>query len=100
MELIRPMYNILEEDIIRWKNYNSLSFLQCACRLTEKISKSEDGIGESKRQEIKTLIKNLKKTNPMIESNIFNSIHNVQLNTLVQYKYNEVEHSFLDDYEK
>ena len=57
MELIRPLYKVKEESIIRWKEYNSLTFLQCACRFTEAISKSEDGIGESKRQEIKLLIK-------------------------------------------
>ena len=97
MELIRPMYCITESAIIKWRNYNNLEFLQCACRFTENC---ENGTGESKRQEIKALIAELKKTNPNIEKSIFNSIHSVCLDTMVGYKSKGVEHSFLDDYEK
>ena len=97
MELIRPMYCITESAIIKWRNYNNLEFLQCACRFTENC---ENGTGESKRQEIKTLIAELKKTNPNIEKSIFNSIHSVCLDTMVGYKTKGVEHSFLDDYDK
>lgn len=100
MELIRPMYCILEQDIIAWRDYNSLSFLQCACRFTENIDKSGDGIGESKRQEVKELIKNLKKTNPQVETHLFESIHNVSLDTLVEYKKDGERHSFLERFEK
>ncbi len=100
MELIRPLYCVHEEDIISWKNYNHLEFIQCACRFTEKRDESQDGIGESKRQEIKQLIKELKKTNPNIEKSIFNSIHCVQLDTLPGYKTKGVEYSFLDNYNK
>lgn len=98
MELIRPMYCILEEDIISWKNYNELSFIQCACRFTEKMSETGDGTGESKRQEIKTLIADLKKINPDIEHNLFNSIHNVNVDTFVEYKLKGEEHSFLENF--
>ena len=98
MELIRPMYCINEADIIRWKNYNNLDFIQCACRFTEKSSPEGDGTGESKRQEIKQLIKNLKKDNPNIEKSIFNSIHSVCLDTFPGYKSNGKELSFLDSY--
>lgn len=98
MELIRPMYCILEEDIISWKNYNELSFIQCACRFTEKMSETGDGVGESKRQEIKMLISELKKTNPDIEHNLFNSIHNVNVDTFVSYKLKGEEHSFLENF--
>ncbi len=77
MELIRPLYCVNEAAIMNWKEYNHLEFIQCACRFVDEYSNSEDGIGESKRQEIKQLIKDLKKINPDIESNIFNSIHNV-----------------------
>ena len=96
MELIRPMYCIHEDAIIAWQKFNGLEFIQCACRFTENC---ENGTGDSKRQEIKQLIKELKKTNPNIEKSIFNSIHSVCLDTMVGYKSNGVEHSFLDDYE-
>lgn len=100
MELIRPMYCILEENIIAWKNYNDLEFIQCACRFTENCTICDNGGGGSKRQEVKYLIKKLKKDNPTIETNIFNSIHNVSLDTLISYKQKGVEHSFLDTYDK
>lgn len=100
MELIRPMYCILEEDIISWRDYNELSFLQCACRFTENIDKSGDGIGESKRQEIKALIKELKKVNPDVEHNLFESIHNVSVDTMVEYKLNGKPHSFLERFDQ
>lgn len=96
MELIRPMYCIHEDAIIAWQKYNGLEFIQCACRFTENC---ENGTGDSKRQEIKQLIKEIKKTNPNIEKSIFNSIHSVCLDTMVGYKSNGVEHSFLDNYE-
>lgn len=98
MELIRPLYCVNEEDIIKWKNYNNLEFIQCACRFVDEYSSSADGIGESKRQEVKVLIKELKKTNKDVEMNIFNSIHNIKLDTLIAYKQNGIEHSFLDEY--
>ncbi|MBR1812360.1 MAG: tRNA 2-thiocytidine biosynthesis protein TtcA [Lachnospiraceae bacterium] len=98
MELIRPLYCVHEEDIIAWKNYNGLQFLQCACRFTESISASGDGIGESKRQEIKLLIRALRETNPDIENNIFNSLHSVSLDTFPGYKTKGVRHNFLENY--
>lgn len=96
MELIRPMYCIHEDAIIAWQKYNELEFIQCACRFTENC---ENGTDDSKRQEIKQLIRELKKTNPNIEKSIFNSIHSVCLDTMVGYKSNGVEHSFLDNYD-
>lgn len=96
MELIRPLYCVNESAIINWREYNKLEFIQCACRFVDEYSNSEDGIGDSKRQEIKQLIKDLKKVNSDIEANIFNSIHNVKLDTFVAYKQNGEEHSFLD----
>ena len=99
MELIRPMYCILEDSIISWRDYNELKFLQCACRFTENIDQSGDGIGESKRQEIKMLIRNLRKTNPDIDHNLFESIHNVSTDTLVEYKLNGETHSFLEKFD-
>ena len=97
MELIRPMYCIHEDAILAWKRYNDLDFIQCACRFTEK---AENGTGDSKRQEIKMLIKELKKTNPNIEKSIFNSVHSVCLDTMVGYKSDGIEHSFLENYDK
>lgn len=99
MELIRPMYLIREEDIIHWRDYNDLHFLQCACRFTEFSSDiNDDGSSESKRKEIKELIANLKKINPYVESNIFKSVQNVNLSTIIAYKKNGETHNFLDDY--
>ena len=100
MELIRPLYCIHEEDIIAWRDYNKLDFLQCACRFTENFGDSGDGIGESKRQEIKALIKELRKNNPGIEMSIFNSIHNVNLDMFPEYKFNGKRHSFTDFYDE
>lgn len=99
MELIRPLYCVHEDDIIAWKNYNHLRFLQCACRFTEKRDASEDGVGESKRQEVKQLLRELKKTNPNIEKSIFAAIHGVQLDTMVGCKFRGKKYSFLDYYD-
>ena len=98
MELIRPLYCVHEEDIIRWRDKNSLSFLDCACRFTESIKNSPDGVGESKRAETKALIKELKKTNPNIEKSIFNAIHHVHLDTFPRYFSNGEEHFFTENY--
>ncbi len=101
MELIRPMYLIREEDIIHWKDYNNLKFLQCACRFTENCTTcTGDGIAESKRAEIKALIQSLKKINPYIESNIFRSVENINLDTVIAYKEKGIRHSFLDNYNR
>ena len=97
MELIRPLYLVHEEHIIAWAKANDLQFIQCACRFTENSAKHEGG---SKRLEIKNLIKELKKINPTIEDNIFASIHTVQLDTMLGWKYKGKENSFLDDYAK
>ena len=99
MELIRPMYCIHEDDIIRWKNYNDLKSLQCACRMTEGLDGTEH-LSSGKRQEVKDLIKNLKKDNPNIEKNIFNSIHHLHFDTFPGYKTNGKMHSFLERYDR
>ena len=101
MELIRPMYLIREEDIKHWRDYNHLTFLQCACHFTENCSScAEDGQTSSKRLEIKNLIASLKETNPSVEANIFRSMENVNLSTCICYKKDGVRHSFLEDYDK
>lgn len=100
MELIRPMYCIHEEDIIRWKNAHGLEFIQCACRFTENCAASEDGSGNSKRQEVKMLLKRLKKDNPDIEKSVFNSIHSVCLDTMPGWKTKGETHSFLEHYDR
>lgn len=91
MELIRPMYCIHEDDIISWCKNNNLSFIQCACRFTEKNAQTLDGIGESKRQEIKLMIKKLSEQYPNVEQSIFDSIHNLKLDTMPKYKTNSKE---------
>ncbi len=99
MELIRPLYCVHEDAIIAWKNYNRLRFLQCACRFTEAQDASGDGVGDSKRQEIKVLLRQLKRTNPNIEKSIFQAIHGVQLDTFPGFKYRGTAHSFLEFYD-
>lgn len=97
MELIRPLYCIHEDDIIAWAKYNELEFIRCACKFTENAQKS-DIETSSKRLETKKLIKELKKTNPMIENNIFNSIHNVSLDMMPGYKKGNEYHTFLEKF--
>lgn len=98
MELIRPLYLIHEEDIIRWVNYNELHFIQCACRFTESCASCGGTEKGSKRAEIKELIKELTKKSPFIEKNIFRSVENVCLDTVIAYKQKGVKHHFLDEY--
>lgn len=99
MELIRPLYLVREEDICKWRDYNDLHFLQCACHFTETCSTvSEDGTSTSKRLETKMLIAKLKEENPYVEGNIFKSVENVNLSTVIAYKKDGVRHHFLDEY--
>ncbi len=97
MELIRPMYLIREQDIIRWREYNELEFLQCACKFTERTA-NDTHESESKRLEIKNMIREMKKINPQVESNIFKSVENVNLDTVIAYKKDSVKHNFLETY--
>lgn len=99
MELIRPLYLVKEADIVAWVRYNELSFIQCACRLTEHCSVSGQG-GGSKRQEMKNLIKKFRQINPHIEMNIFRSVHDINLETVIGYHKKEKSYQFLVDYEK
>lgn len=98
MELIRPLYLVREEDIIHWVNYNNLQFIQCACRLTERLAAAEDAGHVSKRAEVKELIRELRKKSPYIEKNIFRSVENVNLETVIAYKKGGEYHHFLDEY--
>ena len=102
MELIRPMYLVREEDIMHWRDYNGLHFIQCACHFTDTCSSCrEDGTSASKRMETKQLIAQMKQVNPYVEGNIFKSVHNVNLSTVIEYKDKQgIKHSFLDDYDK
>ena len=100
MELIRPLYLIREDDIKAWRDANELKFIQCACKFTDTCSScAEDGQSKSKRLEVKKLIAELKKANPFVEGNIFKSVENVNLSTIVAYKQNGVRHHFLDTYD-
>ncbi|MBP5384219.1 MAG: tRNA 2-thiocytidine biosynthesis protein TtcA [Lachnospiraceae bacterium] len=99
MELIRPLYLIRERDIIAFRDYCGLHFLQCACHFTDTCTTChEDGTTSSKRLETKKLIAMLKKDNPYIESNIFNSVANVNVDTVIAYKKHGIRHHFLDEY--
>lgn len=100
MQLIRPMYLVREADIIRWKQYNDLQFIQCACRFTENCTMCDNGGGGSKRQEIKMLLKQLRAVNPAVDKNIFRSVENVNLQTIISYHRGDEYHHFLDDYDE
>jgi len=99
MELIRPLYLIREAAIIHWANYNDLHFIQCACRFTEHCASCGGTEKGSKRAEIKELIHELAQKDPVIEYNIFRSVENVNLNTVIGYKQDGVRHNFLDTYD-
>ena len=98
IDLIRPLYLVKEASIIAWKNYNELTFINCACRFTEGCSLINDGT--SKRKEMKELIKNLRKINPSVDANIFKAMDNVNMNCILSWHKDGVNHSFLDDYDK
>lgn len=98
MELIRPLYLVRESDIIKWRDYNNLDFLQCACKFTED-NYQEDKETASKRKLVKNLIKELKQKDKQIDANIFKSVENVNLATIIAYKDKKnIKHNFLDDY--
>ena len=97
MELIRPLYCVREDDIIAWAQHNGLEFLQCACRFTERTA-TQGRESESKRREIKHLIRDLSGTNPDLENNIFRAIHSVSLDTFPIWKTKGETHSFLEGY--
>ena len=98
MELIRPLYLVREDDIKAWRDYNDLRFIQCACKFTDTCTTCNNE--ENQRIEIKNLISELKKTNRFVEGNIFKSVENVNLNTIVAYKKDGVKHNFLDTYDE
>ena len=100
MELIRPLYLVREDDIKAWRDYNDLRFIQCACKFTDTCTTCNNEENQSKRIEIKNLISELKKTNRVVEGNIFKSVENVNLNTIVAYKKDGVKHNFLDTYDE
>lgn len=100
MELIRPMYLIREKDIKKWRDYNNLHFIQCACKFTDNCSSENCAISEvSKRKRVKQLIEMLKEEEPEVEAHIFKSVENVNLSTVIEYKdENNVRHNFKDNY--
>ena len=100
MELIRPLYLIREDDIKAWRDYNDLHFIQCACKFTDTCTTCNNNENRSKRVEIKELIKTLKQVNPFVESNIFRSVENVNLSTIIAYKEHGEKHHFLDTYDE
>ena len=100
MELIRPMYYVKEADVIRWMKRNELEFIQCACRFTEHYTACNNSDGKSKREEVKALIKELRKKYENIDINIFRSSQNVKLDTLISYRKGKEVHHFLDEYGK
>ena len=100
MQLIRPLYYVKEEDIIKWRKRNDLHFIQCACRFTEHCAMCDNGDGGSKREEMKKLLKQLRSVYDKVDMNIYNSTKNVNLNTLISYVKDGEVHHFMDDYDK
>jgi tRNA(Ile)-lysidine synthase TilS/MesJ len=101
MELIRPLYLIREDDIKRWRDVNGLHFIQCACHFTDTCSAVDpEAHTNSKRMEIKHLIQEMKKVNPYVEGNIFKSVENVNLRTILAYKENGQKHFFTENYDR
>ncbi len=100
MELIRPLYFVKEEDVIAWRDKNNLEFIQCACRFTEEYEKNHNEDGKSKREEMKQLIKQMKKIYDNIDINIFNSVQNVNLDTIISYRKKNEYHHFLETFEE
>lgn len=98
MQLIRPLYCVLDDDIIKWQQYNDLKFIACACKLTENLTPGEQG--QSARQDVKKLIKDFRTRNPDVDASIFKSLHNVQLDTLPEFKYKGETFDFNSKYEK
>lgn len=99
MELIRPLYLVREDDIKAWRDYNGLRFIQCACKFTDTCTTCNNEENKSKRMEIKELIRTLKQVNPYVEANIFKSVENVNLDTMICYKTGGEKHHFLDTYD-
>ena len=99
MELIRPLYLVREDDIKAWRDYNGLHFIQCACKFTDTCTTCNNE-NRSKRVEIKELIQTLKQVNPYVEGNIFKSVENVNLDTVVAWKQHGKKHHFLDAYDR
>lgn len=100
MELIRPLYLVRERDIIHWCDYNNLKFIRCACKFTERSEATKDDKEQiSKRKEVKNLIAAIEKDNPYVPMNIFRSVENVNLSTIIAYKSDGVKHHFLETYD-
>lgn len=100
MELIRPLYMVKESDILAWQTYNDLEFIQCACRFTENYTTYENGASNSKRQEMKKLIAYFRNINPNIDINIFRSVENINLDTIISYHKGKDFTHFLDNYKR
>ena len=100
MELIRPLYLVREDAIKAWRDYNDLHFIQCACKFTDTCTTCNNEENQSKRMETKELIARLKKVNPYVEGNIFKSVENVNLRTIIAYKEDGVKHHFLEHYDE
>ena len=98
LELIRPLFLVHQDDIISWKNNSNLTFLNCACRFTESCTTDPTGT-DSKRMEIRNLIKELKKINKDVDHNIFKALENVNMNCIIGYHKDKESHTFLEEYD-
>lgn len=97
MELIRPLYAVREEAVRRWARYNNLTFIRCACRISERNERGEEA---SRRQAMKRLIMELTAQNANVPANIFHSMENVNLETVLGWRAGNETHTFLDGYDE
>lgn len=91
MELIRPMYLIKEEAIIRWRDYAGLRPLDCACEVAAQKTSST-------RYMVKYWIEKMKDYNDVADINIFHAAENINLDMVLGWEEDGEDFSFLDKY--
>ncbi|NLN07324.1 MAG: tRNA 2-thiocytidine biosynthesis protein TtcA [Firmicutes bacterium] len=93
MELIRPLYYIDEEAIIRYTEYSGIWPLNCACMVAAKKT-------GNKRYEVKKLIKALEGNFQQVRKSIFRAAENVHLDAVLGWKAKGVRYHYLDTYDE
>jgi len=92
IQIIRPLYYIREESIIKFIQNSGIWPLNCACMVAAKKT-------GNKRYEIKDLIKSLGDNFQEVEKSIFRSAQNVYLDSVLGWEQGGKRHSFLDKFE-
>lgn len=92
IQIIRPLYYIREESIIKFIQNSGIWPLNCACMVAAKKT-------GNKRYEIKDLIKSLGDNFQEVEKSIFRAAQNVYLDSVLGWEQDGKRHSFLDKFE-